>query len=46
VAKNKLLGIWVDPDLKEQITVYANERGLSTSELGRLLFTGVLLEKK
>jgi hypothetical protein len=40
-----LIGVWVDPDMKEEITVYARQRGLSTSELGRLLFSGVLMEK-
>jgi antitoxin component of RelBE/YafQ-DinJ toxin-antitoxin module len=46
MAKNTLLGVWVEPDLEEQITIYAKQRGLTTSELGRLLFTGVLLEKR
>ncbi len=45
MAKNELLGVWVDADLKKQVETYAKERGLSTSELGRLLFSGVILEK-
>jgi antitoxin component of RelBE/YafQ-DinJ toxin-antitoxin module len=45
MAKNTLLGIWVDADLKKQVENYAKEHAMSTSELGRLLFAGVILEK-
>jgi hypothetical protein len=45
MAKNTLLGVWVDPDLKKQIQVYVRAHQTTTSELGRLLFTGLLMEK-
>jgi antitoxin component of RelBE/YafQ-DinJ toxin-antitoxin module len=45
MAKNELLGVWVDADLKRQVESYAKEHAMSTSELGRLLFTGILMEK-
>jgi hypothetical protein len=35
-----------DPDLKEQIEVYAKERMLTVSELGRLLFVGLVSERR
>jgi hypothetical protein len=46
MAKNTLLGVWVEADLKRQVENYAKAHQISTSGLGRLLFAGVILEKK
>jgi hypothetical protein len=38
--------IRTDRVLKEQVEDYAKERMMAVSELGRLLFVGLLVEKK
>jgi hypothetical protein len=42
MVRKQLLGIWLEKELKDKVTTFSQERGLSDSEIGRLAIISFL----